>query len=65
MGQYSTYSNRAATESTIVTEGTTKTINTTDSNSEQLLQDILKELKKFNLYMSIATDVVITNSEVE
>ena len=65
MGQYSTYSNRAATESTIVTEGTTKTINTTDSNSEQLLQDILKELKKMNLYNAITHDIVIMNSEVE
>ena len=65
MGQYSTYSNNGASESTLQTEGGIKRMNVTNQNSEQLLGDILKELKKLNLHMSIVTDLTINNSEVE
>jgi hypothetical protein len=65
MGQYSTYSNNGASESTSQTEGGIKSINVTDQNSAQLLGDILKELKKLNLHMSIVTDLTINSSEVE
>ena len=40
-------------------------MNVTNQNSEQLLGDIFKELKKLNLHMSIVTDLTINNSEVE
>jgi len=33
--------------------------------SQQLLTDVLKELKKSNLYNAIAHDIVIKNTEVE
>ena len=46
-------------------EGGVKKMNITDSSQSQLLTDILKELKKINLYNAIAHDVVINNSEVE
>jgi hypothetical protein len=49
----------------VVTEGGIKKMNITDSSQSQLLTDILKELKKINLYNAIAHDVVINNSEVE
>ena len=45
-------------------EGGVKKMNITDSNQTQLLSDILKELKKLNLHMSLMTDVNITNQEV-
>lgn len=65
MGQYSTYSNTGLSESTTVTESGIANISVTDSNGEQLLIDILKELKKLNLHLSMVTDVTIGNSEVE
>ena len=45
-------------------EGGVKRMNVTDSNQEQLLTDILKELKKMNLHMSLMDDTVLTNQEV-
>jgi hypothetical protein len=45
-------------------EGGVKKMNVTDSNQEQLLTDILKELKKMNLHMSLMDDTVLTNQEV-
>jgi hypothetical protein len=45
-------------------EGGVKKMNITDSSQSQLLTDILKELKKINLYNAMAHDVVINNSEV-
>ena len=45
-------------------EGGVKKMNVTDSNQEQLLTDILKELKKMNLHMSLMDDTVITDQEV-
>lgn len=65
MGQYSTYSNNGSSEAALETEGGIKSMNVTNQNSEQLLGDIFKELKKLNLHMSIVTDLTINNSEVE
>ena len=65
MGQYSTYSNSGSSESILDTEGATKKMNVTNTTSEQLLGNILKELKKLNLHMSFITDITVQNSEVE
>ena len=48
----------------VVTEGGAKKIMIEDVNS-QVLADILKELKKMNLHLSLMTDVDIRNTEVE
>jgi len=45
-------------------EGGVKKMNITDSNQTQLLSDILKELKKLNLHMSLMDDTIITDQEV-
>jgi hypothetical protein len=45
-------------------EGGVKKMNIIDPSQTQLLTDILKELKKLNLHMSLMTDVNITNQEV-
>ena len=37
----------------------------TNSNSEQFLNDMLKELKKMNLHMAFWDDEIIENTEVE
>jgi len=65
MGQYSTYSNRGSAESVLETEGDIMKMNVTNTTSEQLLGNILKELKKLNLHMSFITDITVQNSEVE
>lgn len=36
-----------------------------DDNVEQLLEQILRELKKVNVHLMLMTDQHITNSEVE
>jgi|MGYP006863446144 hypothetical protein len=48
----------------IATPGGTGKISVEDSDQIQLLSDVLKELKKLNLYMSLVTDTVLTNQEV-
>jgi hypothetical protein len=48
----------------IVSPGGTDKISVEDSDQIQLLSDVLKELKKLNLYMSLVTDTVLTNQEV-
>ena len=48
----------------IATGGGTDKISVEDSDQIQLLSDVLKELKKLNLYMSLVTDTVLTNQEV-
>ena len=48
----------------IVSPGGTDKISVEDSDQIQLLSDVLKELKKLNLYMSLVTDTVITDQEV-
>ena len=45
-------------------EGGVKKMNVTNVNQEQLLGDILKELKKLNFHMSLMTDTTISNQEV-
>ena len=49
----------------IATEGAIDKQLVQDNNSEQILTDILKELKKMNLHLSIINDDVIKNTEVE
>ena len=46
------------------TEGTRTQISVIDSNAVQLLGDILAELRKLNLHMSLITDTHIRDSEV-
>ena len=41
----------------IFTEGGVQKMNVVDLNSEQVLGDMLKELKKMNLHMSLLTDI--------
>ena len=47
-----------------VLEGTIYKLNSTDISVEQLLTDILKELKKMNIQLSLMTDVEVKNTEV-
>jgi len=49
---------------TVVTGGQRQAV-VTDSEAQILLTDMLKELKKINLYMAIENDMVIENTEVE
>lgn len=46
------------------TEGGASEGRVSDDNVQQLLSDILKELKKINLHLSLVTDVHIRDSEV-
>ena len=48
----------------IVSPGGTDKISVEDSDQIQLLSNVLKELKKLNLYMSLVTDTVLTDQEV-
>jgi hypothetical protein len=48
----------------VVDEGGVEKLNVTDVSTEGLLTDILKELKKMNLHLSLMTDVDIKNTEV-
>ena len=65
MGQYSTYSNSGSSESILDTDGASKKMSVTNATSEQLLNAILLELKKINIHMSIVSDMVVRDSEVE
>lgn len=47
------------------TEGNASKLSVIDVNSEQILQDILKELKIMNFHLAILTDNNITKQEVE
>jgi hypothetical protein len=49
---------------TVSTEGSQSKLEVSDNNTEALLTDILKELRKMNLHLSLITDVHIENSEV-
>jgi|APSaa5957512535_1039671.scaffolds.fasta_scaffold1066111_1 hypothetical protein len=46
------------------TEGNRPQSITSDQNTQQTLESILKELKKMNLHLSLITDNIITNQEV-
>ena len=46
-------------------EGGQRKVETADRNAEELLELILKELKKMNLHFSLLTDEHITNEEIE
>lgn len=48
----------------ISTEGGVEKMNVVDVSTEDLLMNILKELKKMNLHLSLMTDVDIKNTEV-
>jgi len=51
--------------STSVEDGGITKLQTTNISSEGLLSGILKELKKINFHMSIITDTIINDTEVE
>jgi hypothetical protein len=52
-------------QSPTVTQGGRAMVSTYNFESDSLLEQILIELKKNNLYMSIAYDAVIEDTEVE
>ena len=47
------------------TEGTQDKLQTTDMNVEQLLNEVLKELKKLNLHMHQLSDLDVTDRDVD
>jgi len=47
------------------TEGNRPQAITSDQNTQQTLESILKELKKMNFQLSLITDNIITNQEVD
>ena len=49
---------------TVIEGGETKTF-VEDLSGHELLTNILKEMKKLNIYMALEHDLVITNSEIE
>jgi len=49
----------------IVTESGVQKMSVTDENQADLLNGILKEMVKMNFHMTILTDVVINDVEVE
>lgn len=56
---------RPTTDTPQKVEGSQTEVIVSDDNTQQLLSDSLKELKKINLHMQIMTDMDITNREVE
>jgi hypothetical protein len=48
----------------IVEDGNVFHVSVRDDNSMQILEDILLELKKLNMHMSLLTDVIITDQEI-
>jgi len=48
----------------IVTEGGERKISVVDSNLEQLFTDVLKELKKMNIQLSLINDIDIKDQEI-
>ena len=48
-----------------ITDGNVQKVLVDDFNGSVLLSDILKEMKKMNLHMSIVNDMSIENTEVE
>lgn len=48
-----------------VIEGTITKLHVTDITATSLLTDILKELQKITLHLSMLTDININNTEVE
>ena len=52
------------TESKLTSVGEDGNLLDIQMTQEQLLTDVLKELKKLNLHMSFLTDINITNQEI-
>jgi len=46
------------------TQGNDQFVRVIDENSVQLLVEILKELKKMNMYFSLLTDIQIGNDDL-
>lgn len=46
-------------------EGGERQVVVSDEDIAQLLEQILKELKKMNLHLAIVTDTYLTNQEIE
>lgn len=49
----------------ISTQGVKKEAAVTDLNSEELLRDILTEMKKMNLYLAVMADLYIQDKDLE
>lgn len=49
----------------IKTEGNVIEATVSDDSTQQLLTQILKELKKMNLHLSTMTDTIIDNADLE
>jgi len=47
------------------TEGERTSVETNDESLRGLMSDVLKELKKLNISMSLMTDEEISNKEIE
>lgn len=48
----------------IVDSNEGQSLRTSDTNQEQLMSDILKELKIMNIHLALMTDNVITKTEI-
>ena len=46
-------------------EGGQAEVVVSDDNAQELLLEILKELKKMNLHLSMMTDLAITSEEID
>ena len=49
---------------TTVTEGGMARVSVTDDNLQQLFTDVLKELKKMNIQLSLINDIDIKDQEI-
>jgi hypothetical protein len=47
------------------TEGTKREVTVSDDNVQELLSEILKQLKIINFHLSLMTDNIITKQEIE
>ena len=46
-------------------EGGQREVITSDDNTQEILSEILKELKKMNIHLSLITDESVTKEEIE
>ena len=63
MSNYSNYGSNSA--DSVENEGGLTATRVSDKNSGELLDDILIELKKINVYLSLITDAAVEDIEVE
>jgi len=55
----------SADSETVVESGGQERVAVSDSKSQQLLLDVLKELKKMNVYMSLLTDTDVDEMDTK